>query len=77
MAYNRVDDIAWLAVNGWISKEQDYTQHLGEIYRGLYLVGKAAGYSDDELAARSIPVDAIRAELRQLRTIARAAKRGR
>jgi hypothetical protein len=74
-AYNRVDDVAWLAVNDWISKEQDYSPHLRDIYVGLYLVGRAAGYSDRELAARNVPVDDVQRFLRGARASARDARR--
>lgn len=64
-AYNRVDDIAWLATENFIDPNQDYTAHILDIQVGLYVVGRAAGYSDIELAARQIPVTAVRGMLEE------------
>ncbi len=72
MAYNRTDDVAWLATNNHIDPKQDYSSHVFEMQAGLYVAGRWAGYSVDELRARSLPVDEIRARLKELRGIAKA-----
>lgn len=60
-AYNRVDDIAWLVTQDLIRPGEDYSAHLLEISAAIYVVGKIAGYSDDELRDRLVPVDEVRA----------------
>jgi hypothetical protein len=58
-AYNRVDDIAWLAVNDHIAENQDYQHQLDDIWTGIYVVGRVAGYSELELAGRGVPLDRV------------------
>jgi hypothetical protein len=74
-AYNRVDDIAWLAVNNYITVGQNYGAHLGDIYTGMLVVGRASGYSDLELAARGVPVDQVSKALAENRANARRLRR--
>jgi hypothetical protein len=70
IAYNRVDDLAWVAEKEAVAEAGDYSEVLLEIKTGLYVVGSAAGYSDAELAERSIPVEQVKAHLARLESAA-------
>jgi hypothetical protein len=59
-AYNRIDDIAWLATKDFIDPHDDFSTELLDVQVGLYVVGKIAGYSEDELRSRGVAVDDVR-----------------
>lgn len=73
-AYNRVDDIAWLATEGAVTPQQNYAQHVLDMQVGLYVVGRAGGYSDIELSARQLDLPRIQATLGEGRRRARESR---
>jgi hypothetical protein len=54
-AYNRVDDVAWLATEEILKPGDDYSDFLMDIAAGVYVVGRLAGYTNDELRDRQVP----------------------
>jgi hypothetical protein len=76
-AYNRMDDVAWLSANDLIdSKRDDYTRHILDMQLGLYVAGRWAGYSDEELRARGVATTKVKEVLAALRGSGKAAREG-
>ena len=69
MAYNRIDDIAWYDSKHGIERDSedqaDFSKYELDIQEALYVTGRAAGYSDRDLANRGIPIAEVRARQRE------------
>jgi hypothetical protein len=62
-ADNRVDDVAWRATEETLKPGDDYSHFLMDIAAGVYVVGRLAGYTNDELRDRQVPVDEVRKKI--------------
>ncbi len=58
-----------------VLKGQDYSGHILDIATGLYVAGRAGGYSDYELEQRTMPVKEVRSYLDDAKANARRVKR--
>jgi hypothetical protein len=75
-AYNRIDDVAWLATHDTLDPSDALTKKLIEdIQTGLYVAARRAGYSDREATARGINVAAVRIRIEAQRAAVRATRR--